>query len=243
MSESGDNDATRGGRQSHEEEMLVFEFSVPANQFVLGGVLQAFPDVVVEFERLVPTNYSPFPYLWLNDDVTGFDEAVDADAEVDSVRQVATFDSGVLYHIRWDCEEGNLLNWIDKAHDDVSLLHSEGSDGKWTLKLRFPGRDRFEEFRKFYDEEGINLRVVRLYELEDPKMGQYNVTKKQREALVRALEMGHFEIPREATLNEIADTLDISPKALSERLRRGQTNLVSNSLTIGRPPGIGVSEE
>mgnify|MGYP006968416559 CR=1 FL=1 len=40
----------------------------------------------------------------------------------------------------------------------------------------------------------------------------------------------------------VADVLDISPKSVSERLRRGQTNLVTNSLAIGYPDAVGVDD-
>ena len=75
----------------------------------------------------------------------------------------------------------------------------------------------------------------------EPKMGQFNLSEKQRETLVTALEMGYFKIPRESTLDEIAKTLDISTNSTSERLRRAQTNLVSNTVTIGQPAGIGIN--
>ena len=79
--------------------------------------------------------------------------------------------------------------------------------------------------------------------MSEPKLGQYNVSEKQREALVLALEMGYFEIPREATLEAVAERLDISTKAASERLRRGQTNLLNDTLTVGDPTGVGVGDE
>jgi len=46
------------------------------------------------------------------------------------------------------------------------------------------------------------------------------LTDKQREVLDTAREMGYFEVPRDATAAEIAEELDISPQAVSERMRR-----------------------
>jgi hypothetical protein len=37
-------------------------------------------------------------------------------------------------------------------------------------------------------------------------------------------------VPREVTLTELADRLDISRNALSARLRRGHRNLLANTL-------------
>lgn len=250
MSDPAPDEADPGDRPPNDapspadEPLVVFEFTVPAEAFVLGDALRAFPEVIVEFERLVPTNHEPLPFFWTNDgDDPEFESALADDPKVAELGKGATFDEGALYHAEWNIDDGGLLQWIADTGNDIALLQAEGQGEEWTLKLRFPSRTLLSEFRAYYDERGVDLHVVRLYDLTDPKLGQYNLTSKQREALVSALEMGHFEIPRQATLEEIAESLDISPKALSERLRRGQTNLVSNTLTIGRPSGVGLGEQ
>ena len=45
-----------------------------------------------------------------------------------------------------------------------------------------------------------------------------------------ALEAGYFEVPKQAGIEEIADELDITPQAMSQRLRRGHENLLKNTL-------------
>ena len=226
---------------AENESMVVFEFAVPAETFILADALREHPEVVVEIERLVPTNHSPLPYLWTTDGQSpSFETAISDDPRIDRVVRKTTFEEGGLYRIEWGSDSGGLLDRISNADSGIALLQAEGQDGEWQIKLRFPSRSQLTDFRAFYEQRGIDLRVIRLYDLTDPKMGQYNISQKQREALVRALEMGHFQIPREASLEDIAESLDISPRAVSERLRRGQTNLVSNSLTIGQPTGIGL---
>lgn len=51
-----------------------------------------------------------------------------------------------------------------------------------------------------------------------------------------ALEMGYFEVPRSAELTDVADELDLSPNAVSERIRRGEANLFRSALTTDWPP-------
>ena len=48
-------------------------------------------------------------------------------------------------------------------------------------------------------------------------------------------EVGYFDVPREAKLGDIADRLDVSHQALSERLRRGHANLVQETIGVGPP--------
>jgi predicted DNA binding protein len=228
-------------RPSEDESMVVFEFAVPAETFILEDALREHPEVVVEIERLVPTNHTPLPYLWTTDGQSpSFEDAISDDPRIDRVVRKTTFEEGGLYRIEWGSDDGGLLDRISDTDSGIALLQAEGQGDEWRIKLRFPSRSQLTDFRTFYEERGIDLRVIRLYDLTDPKMGQYNISQKQREALICALEMGHFQVPREASLEDIAETLDISPRAVSERLRRGQTNLISNSLTIGQPSGIGL---
>jgi predicted DNA binding protein len=56
------------------------------------------------------------------------------------------------------------------------------------------------------------------------------LTRAQREALGLAFDRGYFDVPRDGSLDEMATNLDISPQALSDRLRRGQRNLLEVAL-------------
>jgi hypothetical protein len=222
-----------------DESPVVLEFVVPAAAFVLGDALRSHPGVTVEFELLVPTDASPLPYLW----ATGgpppsFEDALEDDPQVDRVLWKTSFEDGDLYRVACSSDDGGLLDWISDAETDVALLQAIGRDDEWRIRLRFPSRARVAAFRGFDEPPGLDVRVVRLFELTEPKMGQYDTSEKQREALVRALEMGFFRIPREASLEDVAETLDISPRAVSERLRRGHANLIGNTLSVGPPYGV-----
>ncbi|WP_372910728.1 helix-turn-helix domain-containing protein [Salinigranum sp.] len=244
------DDSERTSPPSDEEQrdphdsMVVLECAIPASDVALETLLGTFPDVVVETERLVPTNHSPLPYLW-TDDRCGqeFYEALVAEPSVDRAWRVATFSEGALYRLEWREDRVRLLEWLADSHESLALLEASATDGEWTMKFRFPDRSALGDFRSFYRSNDIDVRIHRLYDLTQPKLGQYNVTEKQREALIRALEMGHFDIPREATQADVGEALGITAKSVSERLRRGQTNLINNSLTVGQPTGIGLDEK
>lgn len=226
------------------ETPTIIEFTVPTEAFVLAEPLRAFPDIMVKFEQLVPANHTPMPYLWTNDGETpAFCDALEADPRVEACRKAAVFHEGALYRFEWSWSDGSLLGWLANSHEDVALLQAEGQADEWTLRLRLPSRELLSEFQAEYQEWGCDLRVMRLYDLTDPKLGRYDITEKQREALVCALQMGYFEIPREATLADVGEVLGISPKSVSERLRRAQTNFVSNALAIGQPTGVGLDEQ
>lgn len=242
-SSSTEADERGAGSRSEAERRLVVEFTVPTDEFLLASTLETVPDAIVEFEQFVPTNSDPLPYLWATDcDRAAFEEVVAADPTVERVRRVAGFDSGALYELDWaGLDDGDgIYSWL--RANRATVLQSESLDGEWLFKLRLPSRAELGDLRTHCQENDISFRLVRLFSMTEPKMGQFNVSEKQLEVLVTALEMGYFEIPRDATLTEVADEIGISPNSASERLRRAQTNLLNNTVTIGHPTGIGVGE-
>lgn len=58
------------------------------------------------------------------------------------------------------------------------------------------------------------------------------LTDKQRRALELALQNGYYERPRGVDLGTIADRLDISKSAASQRLRSAERKLVEGALSV-----------
>lgn len=65
-----------------------------------------------------------------------------------------------------------------------------------------------------------------------------HITDKQWEALEVANELGHYQTPRGGGLQEIADELDITKSAVSQRLRAAEAKIVSAILGKGEIRGI-----
>lgn len=100
----------------------------------------------------------------------------------------------------------------------------------WTQAGRFADRDAFDELRTFWQRNDVQFRLRRLT-LDDEadsvdRGADDGLTDPQRAAIRTANEMGYFDIPRTASLDDVADELDISASSLSERLRRAQSHLV-----------------
>ena len=58
----------------------------------------------------------------------------------------------------------------------------------------------------------------------------YGVTQPQRETLMRAVQRGYYSIPRQMSTQDLAEDLDISDQAVTERLRRAIVTLTENTL-------------
>lgn len=211
--------------------LAAFEASSPA--LLLGPTLEALPSIDVDLERqyaLDPERPIAFCRVRCRDRER-FDRALADDATIAAFDRIGAADGWELYRLhRSDTDVvGAYRRWVDAGGE---LLDCRGSDGRWEIEMRFPDRDSFSRYHEFLVDEGVTLELHRLAE-----DGAYRccesdsgLTDAQREALTLAYERGFFEVPRETGLSEIADRLGISNQAVSERLRRGQAQLIDHRL-------------
>lgn len=210
----------------------IAEFSIPTEAFALAETLPEFPDVPVEVDRIAGhAPDSTMPCLWADEgDAVGFGDAVAADSTVEEIRATADFDGVWLYHLSWSDEIDALVTeMID--HEGV-VLEASGRGDRWWLRLRFMTREQFEEFQAYFDEHGPRFRLEQLFPARHPRHTRGDVTVEQYEALLIAAELGYFEVPRGASIREVAAELEVSHQAVSERIRRGTENLVRDMLSV-----------
>lgn len=211
---------------------VLAELTVPASEFVLADTLRSVPDMRIEIKRVVADTEHVTPYFWASgEDLDAFEEALRDD---DTVEDILTLeDQGGeerFYRVTWQTEVESLMSAISDAK--ATILEAVSDDGKfWELKVLFPDRDALSDFHDYCVERDFSFQLERVYQPENPQeAGTYDVTDDQREALVAAYDAGYFDVPRDASLTELADELGISRNALSARLRRGHRNLLSNTL-------------
>lgn len=210
---------------------LIAEFTVPCTEFVMAETLRAAPNMRVEIERLATHSREwVMPFFWATGgEFESFDEAAVDDPTVQSIRTIQTIDDARLYNVHWS---EDILDLIDTVVDkNGTMLEASGNDEKWYVKLRFLDREQLSVFRDHFEgEEGFDLH--RLSEPTEPRQEEYNLTSKQREALLMALETGYFDVPRETSITELAEMLGVSSNSVSQRLRRGHASLIENTLTV-----------
>ena len=207
--------------------------SLGVDQFRLEQTLRTRPRVRVEFERIVPLDGRSMPYLW----VTGVDtdtglQRLRADSDIVDVRIIAEGRSGLLAGVDW--REGHvLLDALSAA--SATCLQGFGTAEGWQLSLRFPSRKRLADCYQQCARGGVSLTVDRIHTTSwSAESGHEAVlTDIQRETLVAAFEQGYFEVPRTATLQDLADEFDVSDTAISQRIRRGVARLLSTELSEG----------
>lgn len=168
-------------------------------------------------------------------DVSGFESGLASDRMVSDFVRLTEDEERPLYRIT--LVEPSGYDWVYPVlvENDIVVLNSTVTVEDQTLLARFPFRDAVVALRNACRENGIGFRLSHLYREEAATndggvVRRYGVTEPQREALLSALRAGYFDVPRRTKLETVAAELGISTQALSTRLRRGQTNLLENTL-------------
>lgn len=135
---------------------------------------------------------------------------------------------GMVKQLEDVVDDPNELKSLATNHSVVKNIHVVGEG--WVQERWFAHRDAFDEYRMFWQDNGVGISVERLYRSTGKQESETLLTDRQREAVVTAYEMGYFDIPRSSTHAEVADSLGISPPSLSERLRRAYSRLIEGFL-------------
>ena len=209
---------------------VVVELSIDPEDFDLGRVTAVTGDMHIELERVVPTGGDVMPFFWARgSDFETFERTVRDDRLVEELSAVARVGDRILYHVHWGDTVSSLTTIL--TNSEATILEAYGNS-PWTFRLRFNDHAGLTEFHNLCRDEGIDFHVERIYTLTEEEAGVYtfDITPQQQEALVAAVEGGYFEVPRRTTLREIADGLEISPQAASERIRRGADTVLRKIL-------------
>lgn len=193
------------------------DVTFPAADFVLDEVFRTVPTVTAEFAPVVPTSQSPIPFLAVSGDAEGLAGSVLADSRL--LRRVETQfeERGVTgYQLWWERDRGLPSVLIST---EAVVLEATGQDREWRLQMAFLADGDMSAFQAACDAHGVEMQVRRVSS--GPPLDASPLTPEQREAIETARDCGYFEVPRETTVEDIADRLGISDQAASQRLRRG----------------------
>jgi len=221
---------------------LIADFRVRSDGLPLVDVAAAVPEATLRVESMQGNPSGPPAFVV---SVTGGDsDAVDAAfARASSVtdHSLVVADGATR---RYRChptggppDDIETLAENESVSDEVRVTPEGWAERRW-----FADRAAFDAYRSFCRENDLTVRLDRLLDVdratgatgpvadadgdETSAPGHTTMTDAQHEALVTAHEMGYFDVPRNATLADVADELGVAPPSLSERLRRAQSHLV-----------------
>lgn len=223
---------------------LVAEFDITCERLPLVGVAATVPAATLTLELQYNHGDRP-PFIVTATGGSGaaleraFDDAEDVAAYTlvgqagDTRRYQAlpalSFEEQLGGHVD-DLAGLEALATADAVIDRIAVT----GDG-WTQTGWFADRAAFDEFRTFWQRNGY-FRLRRLTRDGEPEPPGDGLTDPQREALRTAYELGYFDVPRGAALEDVAAELEVSASSASERLRRAQTQLIEETVGPMWPP-------
>ncbi|MFC4550143.1 MULTISPECIES: bacterio-opsin activator domain-containing protein [Halorussus] len=213
----------------------IVQLGVPAEEFALRETLPKVGDVEVQAERVVAHDReSVMPFCWATgEDLDAFEDAMADDPTVENERRLSELQDGRFYQMEWVDEVDVLIHSITEHGAAILKAHGEGN--RWHLRILFPDRESFSQTHDYCQDRGLDVNIEQVHELSTSgDVSQYGLSEQQYDALTTALEEGYYEVPRDASARDLAEALGISHQAISERLRRGHQNLVSNALVMDK---------
>jgi len=174
-------------------------------------------------------------------DADTLEAALSADHTVAAVRPMTEFDEHNLWGVQFTGETKLLAPRVTREGGFVVDARSSQSGQEfpgWHERWLLPDREAIHDIWAYAREEGFEFEVLDLTRrgnVDPGNTARQALTDEQREALLAAYEQGYFADPREASLEDVADSLDHSPSAVGGRLKRGMKALVEATLVVDRP--------
>lgn len=211
-------------------------FTVPADQFPLGTVFQQLPDVSVTLERIIPAQDVLVPYFWVRGTIADdIEKAFSDHPGVETIRLVDSVEDEYLLRVEWALEYAGILSTL--AETEISLLKAAGTKHQWIFEVRSDDRSDIATFQQRCREVDLPVTLTKLHALTPVETEtEAALTDTQQEALVLAYNRGYFESPREVTMEDLGDELDISQQAVGSRLRRGIKHILGTTLSETEQP-------
>ena len=214
---------------------VITEVRIPSDDFDLGQILCLDGASAIELETLVPSGEVTVPLFWVYEPLEdGFLDTVERYPTVTSVTEMDVFEDRTLFRLEWDASQDRLFQCI--LNNQGQILSATGTPEGWNFELRFPNREAMSQYQTCCEDAHISSELIRVYNPTNPGAGPwYGLSEPQREALMLAVQMGYYDIPRGCTTEELADELGISDQAVTERLRRAIGAFTRHTLLIPEP--------
>ncbi|ELY87750.1 bacterio-opsin activator HTH domain-containing protein [Natrialba hulunbeirensis JCM 10989] len=214
---------------------FIAEIYVAHDELVLAPTIDHHPDVTIRYEYEVETAETMTYFVSVfTDEYDHLEATMEADPTVSDPACIATFENRAIYRVRVETDRHLVPERC--AERGLFVFTITSGDGGWDARVHFPNRETLAAFREYCREQGMTFRVNQLYESSASDDGTYFLTEQQHEILSMAYYAGYYDIPRGVTQDDLAEQLDITDSAVSQRLRRAVGELIGATLDDERTP-------
>lgn len=216
--------------RSQADGGIVAEVRLDHADLVLQPTLRRAPDVTVEpeYRTIVGSGRRLLFCSVYGNAFDEFESGLAADSTVTDPVLVDRYPDRRVYRVELTDRTITVTGTIAEIGGRI-LERSSTRDG-WLVQIRFPDRDALVSLNEFCQDRDISFQVNHLRTSDDGEDGLVGLTPKQQELLTVAYQEGYFDVPRGISQNELADRLDVSKSAISQRLRRAIAELCATSL-------------
>lgn len=204
--------------------------TIPLEEIALAETAERLPDVYFYVEQTAMADTDDTLNLWISTETpSAIGGALETDPSVTDYDRLKGSDDEYLYRITLS-KEIRLVRELVHSYDGTITEVYGDADG-WTLEVRFPDREKFSDLDREFEEFGINptYQSIESFDGSDEELMSV-LTESQRRSIELAVEEGYYQVPREASLKDLATEMGISHQALSERLRRAEKQLAEEQI-------------
>jgi len=221
---------------------LVTEVRFAHTDGALADTLSALPglDAVVVPETSTDPRGSVYFFRFDHESTTELRTVLAEDHTVETVTQLSGFVDEQVLGIEFTEATELLAPEVTTQGGFVLAARSASATGGlrgWRERWLLPDREAIQAVWHHARETDFEFEVLELREgggVGETFPGSDALTDQQRRALQVAYDRGYFREPREASLAELAEALDLSASAVGGRLRRGMKSLVGQTLVADR---------
>lgn len=214
--------------------VAIIQAGIEPEAFALGRILRLKEGMTIDLETYVPSGDQPELFFSIGGPPTAREAFIERVAEHPSIvdlTEIETFDEQTLLAIEWDVASDSLFHGIRACSGQIMAV--TGTPEEWQFSVQFRVSDGVGRFQEFCEETGIDFALLRIYQLRESRSEAgtqlFGMTDTQRETLIRAVERGYFDVPRQCSTADLAKEFGVSGQSITERVRRGIGNFVQHT--------------
>lgn len=201
--------------------------------------LEKLPDLRVHVLREAgtdpehPTSLFMFSGIGLED----IESTLEEDPSVSSTYAMPNYEGRHVFGIEFSDDTELLAPLVTEQHGfSIEAKRADPGSGisGWWERWLFPSRAGLNDVWESARERGFEFQILSINDFHSEGSANTGaLTDEQRETLLFAYDRGYFEEPRNTSLEELAEEMDLSSTAVGGRIRRGINSLVRATVVEG----------